>query len=93
MAAPHATGVAALIISTYGKFKGGDVSLDPNKVERVLEGTATKTPCPTPRTLDYPDRDPEFTATCEGDLAFNGFYGHGQIDAYQAIVGGKQFLK
>lgn len=93
MAAPHATGVAALIISTYGKFKGGDVSLDPAKVERVLEGTATATPCPTPRTLDYPDRGDEYTATCEGDLEFNGFYGHGQIDAYQAIVGGAKFLK
>ncbi|SMD15119.1 S8 family peptidase [Kibdelosporangium aridum] len=93
MAAPHATGVAALIISTYGKFKGNDVSLDPTKVERVLEGTATATPCPTPRTVTYPERPADWTATCEGDLEFNGFYGHGQIDAYQAIVGGAKFLK
>ncbi|CAM4004093.1 S8 family serine peptidase [Kibdelosporangium persicum] len=95
MAAPHATGVAALIISTYGKFRGGDANLDPDKVERVLEGTATATPCPTPRTVDYLDeqRPADWTATCEGDLEFNGFYGHGQIDAYQAVVAGQKFLK
>ncbi|MCE7008653.1 S8 family serine peptidase [Kibdelosporangium philippinense] len=95
MAAPHATGVAALIISTYGKFKNGDVSLDPDKVERVLEGTATATPCPTPRTVDYlkEGREADWTATCLGGLEFNGFFGHGQIDAYQAIVDGAKFLK
>ncbi|MBP2320917.1 subtilisin family serine protease [Kibdelosporangium banguiense] len=95
MAAPHATGVAALIVSQYGKYKGNDASLDPNKVEKVLEGTATATPCPTPRTVDYLDegRPADWTATCEGGLDFNGFYGHGQIDAYQAVVGGAKFLK
>jgi subtilisin family serine protease len=95
MAAPHATGVAALIVSQYGKYRNGDASLDPNKVEKVLEGTAHATPCPTPRTVDYLDegRTADWTATCEGTLDFNGFYGHGQIDAYQAVVGGAKFLK
>jgi subtilisin family serine protease len=95
MAAPHASGVAALIVSQYGKFRNGDASLDPNKVEKVLEGTATATPCPTPRTVDYLDegRPADWTATCEGDLEFNGFHGHGQIDAYQAVVGGAKFVK
>jgi subtilisin family serine protease len=95
MAAPHAAGVAALIVSQYGKFKNGDASLDPNKVEKVLEGTATATPCPTPRTVDYLDegRTADWTATCDGTTEFNGFYGHGQIDAYQAVIGGAKFVK
>ncbi|ONI77730.1 serine protease [Actinosynnema sp. ALI-1.44] len=95
MAAPHAAGVAALIVSQFGKFRGGHVALDPSKVRRVLENTATKTPCPTPRTVDYTQisRPADWTATCEGDLNFNGFYGHGQIDAYQALVGGAKFAK
>jgi subtilisin family serine protease len=95
MAAPHASGVAALIVSQYGKYNGSRVSMDPDKVERVLEGTAFKIPCPTPRTVDYLDegRPAEWTATCEGDLNFNGFYGHGAVDAYAAVTRGKEFLK
>ncbi|MFD1049661.1 S8 family serine peptidase, partial [Kibdelosporangium lantanae] len=53
MASPHASGVAALFSCQYGKYTGGRVSMDPDKVERVLEGTAAKIPCPTPRTVDY----------------------------------------
>ncbi|MET0135230.1 MAG: S8 family serine peptidase [Kibdelosporangium sp.] len=95
MAAPHTAGVAALIISQYGKFNGGKSGLDPDKVERVLEGTAFKTPCPTPRTVDYLDegRPADWTATCQGDLNFNGFFGHGAIDAYAAVTNGAKFLK
>ena len=55
------------------------VTMGPDKAQRVLEGTAAKVPCPTPRTVDYLDegRDATFTATCAGGLNFNGFYGHG----------------
>jgi subtilisin family serine protease len=95
MASPHATGVAALIVSQYGRYAGGHVSMDPDKVERVLEGTAAKIPCPTPRTVDYTKvgRPAEFNATCEGGLDFNGFYGHGAVDAWSAVTHGADFLK
>jgi subtilisin family serine protease len=95
MASPHAVGVAALIVSQYGSYDAhGGVTLNPDRVERVLQGTAFKAPCPTPRTVDYlkEGRDASFTATCEGDLQFNGFYGHGQVDAFAAVTRGAEFL-
>ena len=41
MASPHAAGVAALIVSQFGKLaKNGDVELAPSKVEEILERSA-----------------------------------------------------
>ena len=41
MASPHAAGVAALIVSHYGRLgSDGDVKLSPQKVEALLQGTA-----------------------------------------------------
>jgi subtilisin family serine protease len=94
MASPHATGVAALIVSQYGRFTGHDVTMNPDVVQLVLEKTAFQRPCPTPRTVDYKDegRDDSFTATCVGDAAFNGFYGHGNVDAWSAVTLGGRYL-
>jgi subtilisin family serine protease len=94
MATPHATGVAALIVSQYGRASHGGFGMDPDAVQRVLEGTAAKIACPVPRTVDYLDegRDPSFTATCEGSPDFNGFYGHGAVDAYSAVTHGTPYL-
>ncbi|WP_090008154.1 S8 family serine peptidase [Lentzea albidocapillata] len=96
MAAPHAAGVAALIVSQYGKKdrKNPGLTLSPDKVEKVLYKTATQRACPNPRTVSYVNvgRSPEFDATCEGDAKFNGFYGHGIVDAYGAVTRGRQFL-
>jgi len=94
MASPHAAGVAALIVSQYGSGEGADFGLAPEKVRAVLEGTAIATPCPEPRTVDYLDegRDETWTATCEGDWEFNGFYGHGVVDAFGAVRHGDGFL-
>ncbi len=86
MAAPHASGVAALVVSQYGKNDKkhpGTLTMAPDKVKTVLTGTATKRPCPVPRTVSYVNvgRSAEFDATCVGDAKFNGFYGHGIVDA------------
>ncbi len=93
---PHAAGVAALIVSQYGKKDKGRPgrTLDPDKVEKVLCKTAIQRACPNPRTVSYVNvgRTPEFAATCEGDAKFNGFYGHGIVDAYGAVTRGGQFL-
>ncbi len=40
MASPHAAGVAALIVSQFGKLKGGDVDLSPSEVQLRLQATA-----------------------------------------------------
>ncbi|KOX17992.1 serine protease [Saccharothrix sp. NRRL B-16348] len=97
MAAPHASGVAALVVSQYGKHDRshpGTLTLSPDKVEQVLYKTATPRACPEPRTVSYEnvDRPAEFTATCVGDATFNGFYGHGIVDAYGAVTRGGDFL-
>jgi subtilisin family serine protease len=39
MASPHAAGVAALIVSQYGKLKDGDVVLSPDSVQSRLQAT------------------------------------------------------
>ncbi|HEU5469964.1 MAG TPA: S8 family serine peptidase [Actinophytocola sp.] len=94
MASPHAAGVASLIVSQYGRFQRGNASMNPDAVQSVLEGTAFKIPCPVPPTIDYLDegRDASFTATCTGNLQFNGFYGHGSVDAWAAVTRGRPFL-
>ena len=94
MAAPHAAGVAALIVSQYGRLVGRDMRMNPDDVQRVLENTAFRRSCPMPRTVDYTDegRDDSFTATCVGGTDFNGFYGHGNVDAWAAVTSGEQYL-
>ncbi|TVT51972.1 S8 family serine peptidase [Amycolatopsis rhizosphaerae] len=95
MATPHATGVAALIVSQYGRPSRGGFGMSPDAVQRVLEGTAAHIACPVPNTVDYLDegRDASFTATCVGTPEFNGFYGHGAVDAYAAVTRGAGYLR
>jgi subtilisin family serine protease len=45
MATPHATGVAALIVSKYGEASQGGFGLSPDAVQRVIEGTAAPIAC------------------------------------------------
>jgi subtilisin family serine protease len=86
MAAPHAVGVAALIVAEYGKRdrKNGGLTLDPTTTEKILEKTATDTPCPSQNPFVYPDGSAP-PALCEGDAAFNGFYGEGIVNADRAV--------
>ena len=92
MASPHAAGVAALIVSRWGKRDRvhGGRTLSPGTVERLLKRTALDVPCPDPRTYVYPAAPelelPELQATCEGSPAFNGFYGHGVVNALRAVM-------
>src|SRR5215218_89793 len=89
MAAPHATGVAALIVSAHGKHdrRHGGLTMSPRAVERVMTRTAKQTPCPSPPNFAYPDdRDPSFDGVCEGTLAHNGIYGRGIVNALTAVL-------
>ena len=90
MAAPHAVGVAALIVSEYGKKDArhpDGLTLSPDKVQRIMKDTATAQSCPTPRLVDYSaiGRAPDFNALCQGNKHFNGFYGYGIVDALRAV--------
>ncbi|GAB3809834.1 S8 family serine peptidase [Kribbella italica] len=89
MASPHATGVAALIVSEYGKKgRGNSFGLDPDRVRNILLGSAQERACPNPPLVSYANegRPAEFDALCEGNRSFNGFYGHGIVDAWAAVT-------
>jgi subtilisin family serine protease len=77
MASPHAAGVAALILSQFGKIPQGAV------VAR-LQNSADPQPCP-PNPFD-PGGAGAWLATCVGGDAYNGFYGHGQVNALSAVT-------
>jgi subtilisin family serine protease len=77
MASPHAAGVAALILSQYGKRPQG-------AVQAQLTGTADPQDCPpnpfVPGGLEF------LAATCTGGSGYNGFFGHGQVNALNAVT-------
>jgi lantibiotic leader peptide-processing serine protease len=87
MAAPHAVGVAALIISEYGRSqRGGGRTMDPAKVERILKNSATDVACPSPViTYAAEGRSPAFDAPCIGTAQRNSIYGDGIVNALAAI--------
>ncbi|MEQ4716213.1 S8 family serine peptidase [Nonomuraea sp. B19D2] len=86
MAAPHATGVAAILISRFGKPGKGGLDLSPATVEDLLYKTATQKACPTPRKYVYKTYGETVTQDCEGDQADNGFFGHGVVNAWNAAT-------
>jgi lantibiotic leader peptide-processing serine protease len=91
MASPHAAGVAALIVSKYGKADKAHpgLTMNPNAVADKLRGTASEHACPVPATVDYTivGRPASWNATCTGTTAFNDFYGHGIVNALAAVTG------
>jgi len=95
MAAPHVTGVAALIVSKYGhKDRRGGLTLDPRITESILRSTAVETACPPGGDYTYErfvrQSDGSYTRvvdthTCEGSKKNNGFYGNGIVNALNAV--------
>ncbi|MET4077908.1 S8 family serine peptidase [Janibacter sp. UYMM211] len=88
MAAPHASGVAALIVSARGSGKGMWFGHDSRDVAYVLKKSAADHACPEGGVQEYTNegRDAEFTATCVSKPGFNGFYGDGIVNAYNAVT-------
>ncbi|MEA3185226.1 MAG: hypothetical protein QOJ74_1703 [Ilumatobacteraceae bacterium] len=91
MASPHAAGVAALIVSEFGRRDrhNGGLTMDPDKVEKILKRTATDVACPAP-VISYIDvgRDASYDAPCVGNAARNSIYGDGIVNALNAVQGG-----
>ena len=91
MASPHAVGVAALAVSRHGAMDSVDASrgftLAPDTVAALLQSTATDHACPADGVQEYlrEGRSAEFTATCVGTPAFNGFYGAGIVNALGVV--------
>lgn len=78
MAAPHATGVAALLASTH-PHAGAKALM------RLLEDQATPVTCP----ADYDLNDSGVqNAYCTGDMSYNSFYGYGMVNALAAVTQG-----
>ena len=79
MASPHAAGVAALIMST-------GVS-SPGSVAAKLQNTADQIACPPDLSIYafFPAVDNGAPQVCQGDLNYNSFNGHGQINALTAV--------
>ncbi|MFC4059954.1 S8 family serine peptidase, partial [Planomonospora corallina] len=89
MAAPHATGVAALLVSRFGVPEPsgtGGLTMPPAEVERLLYASATARACPSPRAHVYRYEGRKETHTCEGKKSRNGFYGRGVVDAARAAT-------
>ena len=73
MAAPHATGVAALIISRFGDLQNPqNGKMRPQQVQAYVEQTADPQPCDEPN--------------CYGGPGYNAYYGHGQVNAFSAVT-------
>jgi subtilisin family serine protease len=92
MAAPHAVGVASLIVSEFGQRDRSGLGLAPRATESKLLGSAVEHACPTPRTYHYKRILPtgavvEADHTCEGPKWKNGFYGSGIVNAKAAVSG------
>lgn len=77
MASPHVAGVAALIVSQFGK-------VPPGRVQALINQTADALPCPTNPFNPGPPFN--YLAECQGGDGYNGFYGHGQVNALSAVT-------
>jgi lantibiotic leader peptide-processing serine protease len=85
MAAPHVSGVAALIVSRYGD---ADRNMSPGRVQSYLTGTSDAQPCPTAVPAGYE----RFTTSlgepqqCTGGPGHNSWYGSGHLNALRAVT-------
>ncbi len=89
MAAPHAAGVAALIVSVYGDADNPqNGKMRPGSVAAMMQQTADPQPCPTVLPFPY-DIITQFDGSpqeCQGGEGYNSWYGNGQINALRAVL-------
>jgi lantibiotic leader peptide-processing serine protease len=80
MAAPHVTGIAALIMS--------EGVTSPNAVASIITGTADPISCPTDLSIYsfFPSVDNGAPQLCQGGVGYNSFNGRGQVNALSAVT-------
>ena len=90
MAAPHVAGVAALIVSRFGKADGTGARMSAGAVAARLGNTADPQACPgtlPPNYLTFTGVNSGAVQQCQGGSGSNSWYGNGQVDALNAIGG------
>ena len=88
MASPHVAGVAALIVSMFGKLNR---KMSPGQVTAYLDQTADEQPCPGTLPPTYESffgvgTESGTFAPCTGGPAYNSWYGNGQVNAFTAVT-------
>jgi subtilisin family serine protease len=80
MAAPHAVGVAALIMSQRPGISLG-------ALKAALENTADNLACPADLSQYdfFPSQNNDAPQVCTGGTGYNSFNGHGQVNALRAV--------
>jgi subtilisin family serine protease len=97
MASPHVAGVAALIISQFGNPSSSKGKMNPGTVQAYVNQTADPQPCPTtlPGVTPFSSGHPYsfFVSVnngapqqCTGGIGYNSWYGHGQVNALNAVT-------
>ncbi|HJP76886.1 MAG TPA: S8 family serine peptidase [Pseudonocardiaceae bacterium] len=76
MAAPHVSGVAALLASMHPRAT-------PRQLTQLLNEQATPVACPSDYDLNGTGTQ---DAYCTGDSSYNSFYGHGLVNALAAVT-------
>jgi len=81
MASPHVAGLAALIESMGVR--------QPRDVSEIIAETADPIACPSAAQLalyaPFPSVNNDAPQQCEGSRSFNGWYGHGEVNALEAV--------
>ncbi|MDX6448255.1 MAG: lantibiotic leader peptide-processing serine protease [Gaiellaceae bacterium] len=91
MASPHVAGVAALIVSRFGKLDSPNGKMSHERVKAYLDQTADPQPCPTflPPTYESffgTGTESGLFYPCQGGPGYNSWYGNGQVDALNAVL-------
>jgi lantibiotic leader peptide-processing serine protease len=89
MASPHVAGLAALVVSQFGKpTGGGGASMSPGQVASFIQQTADPTACPTDYTpyAFFPSVSNGAPQQCTGGAGHNNWYGAGIVNAFSAVT-------
>jgi len=81
MASPHVAGVAALVVSHFGRRM-------PGQVQAFITQTADPMACPADLSIYsfFPSVSNGAPQVCQGNIGYNSFNGRGQVNALRAVT-------